>query len=121
MKTESGGAIGQVQCRSTAPPPKMIRRMPKVEAISSDDDDVIRRMPKVELHAHLTGCARESTILELCKDEAVKAKLQKSAYTEPNRARKAVLYIHSHSLRPVPPPPPSKYEHPKSKATPTAH
>ena len=59
----------------------MIRRMPKVEAISSDDDDVIRRMPKVELHAHLTGCARESTILELCKDEAVKAKLQKSAYT----------------------------------------
>ena len=32
----------------------------------------IRHMPKVELHAHLNGCIRESTLLELAKERNVK-------------------------------------------------
>ena len=30
---------------------------------------VIRKMPKIELHAHFSGCMRESTLVELLKQK----------------------------------------------------
>lgn len=34
-------------------------------------NDILGQMPKVELHAHLNGCIRESTLLELAKERNV--------------------------------------------------
>jgi len=37
------------------------------------DLDFIRRCPKVELHAHINGCIRDETILELLKKKGASA------------------------------------------------
>jgi len=34
-------------------------------------NDAVRRLPKIELHAHLNGCIRESTLFELAKERNV--------------------------------------------------
>lgn len=36
-----------------------------------DLHDFIKRLPKVELHAHLNGCIRETTLFELAKERGV--------------------------------------------------
>jgi adenosine deaminase len=38
---------------------------------NDDMDDFIKRIPKVELHAHLNGCIRETTLFELAKERGV--------------------------------------------------
>jgi adenosine deaminase len=38
---------------------------------NNDFHDFIKRLPKVELHAHLNGCIRETTLFELAKDRGV--------------------------------------------------
>lgn len=35
-------------------------------------EELIEKIPKVELHAHLNGCIRESTLFELAKERSVK-------------------------------------------------
>ena len=39
--------------------------------MSSHDADFLSRLPKVELHAHLNGCIRESTLVELAKERNI--------------------------------------------------
>ena len=48
----------------------------KTTAAGTIPESVIHRLPKIELHAHLNGCVRESTLLELAKERNVELSQQ---------------------------------------------
>ena len=42
-----------------------------ITSTNTDLKSFVERIPKVELHAHLNGCVRESTLLELAKERGI--------------------------------------------------
>jgi len=49
-------------------------------------EEAIEKLPKVELHAHLNGCIRESTLFDLAKERSVTLSHQHFHHHEPNDA-----------------------------------
>jgi adenosine deaminase len=67
-------------------------------AAAADDDmnDFIINAPKVELHAHLNGCIRESTLFELAQERSVT--LSDHHFAAPSTTASSPLSDHSHSI-----------------------
>lgn len=39
-------------------------------------DEILRKLPKAELHCHLDGCVRPSTVLELAREQGIELPTQ---------------------------------------------
>ena len=57
------------------------------------DRDAIHRLPKAELHVHLDGCLRPSTMIELAAERGVRLPAD-----EPDALAKVMLVAHANSL-----------------------
>ena len=49
-------------------------------------DEAIEKLPKVELHAHLNGCIRESTLFDLAKERSVTLSREHFHHGDPHQA-----------------------------------